>query len=621
MCGISGIFSYQREGGTNRQILEQMRHSARHRGPDDHGEYLDGPVALAFNRLSIIDLSGGHQPMSNEDGTVWIVFNGEIYNFAELRDDLLSCGHRFRTRSDTETIVHGWEEYGEEVVTKLRGMFGFAIWDSRQRVLFGARDRLGIKPFYYHSDGDRFAFASEMKSLLEVPEVTREIDTAALGEFLMRRYVIGPHTMLRSICKLQPGHTVRVSEKGFEIKRYWHPPLDEDRSLGEDEAIEQAGELLEEAVRMHLVADVPLGAFLSGGLDSSCVVGLMAKHGVSDIKTFSIGYDSPESELSYARIVADHFHTDHHELRLTPLAFREILPKIVWYMDEPVGDTASIPLYHLAQFTRQKVTVALSGEGSDEVFAGYQIYNRMLALESVNWLPFADYAGRMLSLVTGDHKLHKYVNMLGQPLEARYGGVSSLFSRAQSHRLQLKQEESLDGVSRAYAECRHLPPLGRMSYLDATTWLPDDLLIKADRMTMAHSLELRVPFLDHHLVEFGMRLPRELRLRGGITKYLLKKWAERLLPREIIYRSKKGFPVPTKLWFRGDLSGYAREMLLASDSPALQYLDASQIRHVLEAHQRQDRSEQIYSLLVFTHWYRQFARAQASDPVAAHSGA
>ena len=454
MCGISGMFYYDRTRTPDVHVLDRMRAVARHRGPDDHGCYTDGPVGLAFNRLSIIDLSGGHQPMSNEDGTVWIVFNGEIYNFAELRDDLLARGHRFRTRSDTETIVHAWEEFGEDAVGKLRGMFAFAIWDSRQRVLFAARDRLGIKPFYYYADTELFAFASELKQLLQLPEVPRETDPAALSEFLRRRYVIAPQTMLQGIRKLEPGHTIQVTEQGCQVKRYWELPLEANTAIGENEAVERAGALLEEAVRMHLVSDVPLGAFLSGGLDSSCVVGLMARIGVREIKTFSIGYDGPESELDYARVVAKHFHTDHHELHLTPEAFRDILPRIVWYMDEPVGDTASIPLYYLAQFARRKVTVALSGEGSDEIFAGYPIYNRMLGFEAVNRIPLAGLGGWALGRMAGDNKVRKYAEMLGRPLESRYGGVGGLFSRQQAERLLLLKNGHHDGVAKAYQRCR-----------------------------------------------------------------------------------------------------------------------------------------------------------------------
>jgi asparagine synthase (glutamine-hydrolysing) len=621
MCGISGLFYFDHARPVEEEIVHRMQAVTTHRGPDDSGMYLRANVGLGFNRLSIIDLSGGHQPMSNEDGTVWIVFNGEIYNFLELHDELVRRGHQFRTRSDTETIVHAWEEYGERCVDKLRGMFAFVIWDERRQLLFGARDRLGIKPFYYYEDGEKFAFASEIKSLLEVPGMPQEIDPAALGEYLRRRYVIAPHTMLRGIRKLQPGHSICVNAQGAKVDRYWEVPLEPPLAMGEAEALERAGALIEECVRMHLVADVPLGSFLSGGIDSSAVVGMMSRLGVGDIKTFSIGYDSPESELGYARVVVDHFHTDHHELRLTPVAFREVLPKIVWHMDEPVGDPASIPLYYLSEFARRKVTVVLSGEGSDEIFGGYPIYNRMLGFETANRIPLAGVFGRLLGAVAGDTKIRKYADMLGRPLEWRYGGVGGLFSEQQAAALLRTSDQPLDGVAAAYARCTHLPPLPRMSYVDLKTWLADDLLVKADRMTMANSLELRVPFLDHRLVEFAARLPRNLKIRGGVTKYLLKKWAEPLLPREIIYRSKKGFPVPTKSWFRADLADFARETLLASRGVAREFLEPSRIEHLLQVHKLEDRSEQIYSLLVLDSWSRQFVQsARTPEPVRTGAG-
>jgi asparagine synthase (glutamine-hydrolysing) len=604
MCGINGLFHLDSARQVEAEVLDRMRAVSSHRGPDDHGIYLRCNVGLGFNRLSIIDLSGGHQPMANEDETVWIVFNGEIYNFESLHRDLAGRGHRFRTRSDTEAIVHAWEEYGERCVEQLRGMFAFAIWDERRRLLFAARDRLGIKPLYYFTNGEQFAFASELKSLLEAPGIPREIDPAALGEYLRRRYVIAPNTILKGIRKLPPGHTITVTCEGPIVKKYWDLPLEQPVDIGEPEAIARTGAILEEALRLHLVSDVPLGAFLSGGIDSSCVVALMAKLGVANIQTFSIGYDSPESELPYARIVAGRFGADHHELRLTPVAFRDILPKIVWHMDEPVGDPASIPLYYLSAFARQHVTVALSGEGSDELFGGYAIYRRMLGFERVNRFPLVTPAGRVLAAVSGDTKVRKYAEMLGRPLEWRYGGVGGLFSETQAQRLYPKRS-ALDSVAAAYRNCAHLPPLARMSYVDIKTWLADDLLVKADRMSMAHSLELRVPFLDHHLVEFAARLPERLKVRGGVTKYLLKKWADPLLPREIIHRPKKGFPVPVKSWFRGDLSGFARETLLASGSITREFLSPQEVEHLLEMHSHEDRSEQIYSLLVLDHWRRE----------------
>jgi asparagine synthase (glutamine-hydrolysing) len=608
MCGISGIFHFDPAQPIERSALSRMSSVMRHRGPDDAGDYVDFRVGLVFNRLSIIDLDGGHQPMSNEDGSVWIVFNGEIYNFLEIREQLLGRGHRFRTRSDTETIVHAWEEFGEDCVHKLRGMFAFVIWDRRQQLLFGARDRLGIKPLYYFADSAQFAFASEMKSLLELPGSPRTVDHGALEEFLRYRYVIAPETMIAGIKKLPPGHTFTVNRKGVTIKRYWDMPLVAPEPVSETKALEQLDWLLSDVVRMHLVADVPLGAFLSGGLDSSCVVALMSRLGVNDIKTFSIGYDSPESELDYARKVARHLKTDHHELRLTATGFRDIFPKITWHMDEPVGDTASIPLYYLARFARETVTVALSGEGADEIFGGYPIYRRMLAFEKANRFPLARPLGRVINSLAGDTKIGKYADMLGRPLEWRYGGVGGLFSPGQAKRLLSPKSAPLNHVSDAYARCAGLSPFERMSYVDTTTWLPDDLLVKADRMSMANSLELRVPFLDHRLVEFGARLPHNLKIRRAISKYLLKRWAEPLLPGHIIHRTKRGFPVPTKAWFRGDLAGFARESLLARNGAVRTFLCTAEVEHLFEQHRIEDRSTQIYSLLVFQEWYAQFVR-------------
>jgi asparagine synthase (glutamine-hydrolysing) len=338
----------------------------------------------------------------------------------------------------------------------------------------------------------------------------------------------------------------------------------------------------------------------------------MSKLGVPDIKTFSIGYDTPESELGYARVVADHFHTDHHELHLDAFEFREILPKIAWHMDEPVGDTASIPLYFLSKFAREKVTVALSGEGSDEIFGGYPIYNRMLMFERLNRAPLAQFGGGVLARIAGDSKVRKYAEMLGKPLEERYGGVGMLFSAAQAGRLLERGALPHDGVAAAYRRCEGQPALTRMSYLDLTTWLPDDLLVKADRMTMANSLELRVPFLDHRLVEFALALPGTLRIRRGETKHLLKRWAEGLLPREIVYREKAGFPVPTKSWFRGDLAGYARETLLGAGGATREFLSVAEIERLFAAHRFEDRSPQIYSLLVLNHWWEQIGARSAA---------
>ncbi len=614
MCGIAGLFYFDPGRQVDRAAIESMSAVLRHRGPDDSGIFLGGSVGLGFNRLSIIDLTGGHQPMQNEDGSVTIVFNGEIYNFKELRAELASR-HRFRTSCDTEVILRAWEQYGEACVERLRGMFAFAIWDQRRQVLFAARDRIGIKPFYYYLDRGQFAFASELKSLLELPQIPREVETEALPDYLDHGYVIAPNTLLRGIRKLPPAHTITVSRSGAEIRRYWDMPLDGPVPMSEESALEQLGSLIEETVRMHLVSDVPLGAFLSGGVDSSAVVALMSRVGVKRIKTFSIGYDSAESELEYARIVADHCRTDHYPLRLTPADFRDFLPKIVWHMDEPVADAPSIPLYFLAQFARQQVTVALSGEGSDEIFSGYPIYNTMLAMDTP--LPLSRGVGAAAARLLPAGKLRKYADLFGRPLEQRYGGVSRIFPRENIQRLLHGQAASdpFGAIRNTYQRCRSVPSLLRMSYVDLTTWLPDDLLVKADRMSMANSLELRVPFLDHRMVEFAARLPLNLKIRRRVNKYLLKRYLGPLLPAGIIHRAKKGFPVPKKAWFRGDLAGFARETLLQSGGAARQFFQKSELEYVLAAHQRRDCSDQIYALLVFNEWHRAFVRPEARRTV------
>jgi asparagine synthase (glutamine-hydrolysing) len=426
----------------------------------------------------------------------------------------------------------------------------------------------------------------------------------ALEEFLRRRYVIAPSTMLRDVVKLSPGHYFLVSEGQVRVERYWQLPPGEARAVKEDAAIEEFRALIDETVRSHLISDVPLGAFLSGGLDSSSIVAWMARLGVSDIKTFCVGYDSAESELPFARRVAEHIHTDHHELVLTPTHFRDFLPKIVWHMDEPVGDEASLPLYFLAQFAREKVTVALSGEGADEIFYGYG-YDFHAKLSRLNRTPGIGLASRLMFAMF-PHRFRTYKHLVGVPLETRYHGVSKVFSAQEINALLLHPPQSISRrIPEIYQECLRKEPLDRMSFIDLKSWLPDDLLVKADRMTMAASLELRVPFLDHKVVEFAWQLPASLKLRDGVGKVILKKTVDSMLPPEIIYRKKMGFPVPLQSWFRDDLAGFARETLL-NPGGVIEHLNAAEIGRQLELHQHQDRSQQIYALLVLDQWCRQF---------------
>jgi asparagine synthase (glutamine-hydrolysing) len=612
MCSISGLFYFDSERLVDKSVLTAMRSVATHRGPDDHGVYCNGNVGFGFNRLSIIDVAAGHQPMSNDRGTAWIVFNGEIYNFQDLSQVLSQAGHQFRTRSDTEAVLRAWEEYGEKCVDHLRGMFAFAIWDDSRKTLFAARDRIGIKPFYYYTDGEMFAFASEIKSLLELSEVPREVDTTALADYLRHGYALPPHTLFRKIRTLAPGHTMTVSQRGISIQQYWDIPLEPSRTINEKEALEQLSPLLDDTVRMHLMSDVPLGVFLSGGIDSSTVVAVMSRLGVRKIQTFSIGYDSAESELDYARIVAQHYATEHHEVRLTPSDFSDRLPSIVWHMDEPVADAPSIPFYFLSEFASKKVTVALSGEGADEIFGGYPTYRRMLLFDNLNRLPLARQLGRAFERWAPAGKLRKNGAMLGQNLESRYRSAL-IFSFEEIRRLLLDTPQSEDpyqALEPVRAKCRNLDSLARMSYIDLKTWMPNDLLLKADRLSMAHSLELRVPFLDHKLVEFAAGLPLNLKIRRNINKYILKRLVEPLLPARIVHRPKRGFPIPTKVWFRTGLAGFARERLLATDSPCSAFLSRKEVEGVLEAHRYRDCSDQIYALLVFDEWHRTFIKSK-----------
>jgi asparagine synthase (glutamine-hydrolysing) len=612
MCGIYGLFYFDSQKTVEEPLLTGMREIAAHRGPDDRGIYRSRNVGLAANRLSIVDIPGGHQPMASDDGTVRLVFNGEIYNFGELRTELIRAGHSFRTRSDTETLLRAWEEYGEDCVTRLRGMFAFVIWDEKRQVLFGARDRIGIKPFYYYSDRKRFAFASEIKSLLQIPDIPQQVDTSALADYLRHGCVLTPHTLFRSIHKLPPAHTITVNQSGATIRRYWEVPFDNPRHIGERQALEEFAGLLDETIRMHLVSDVPLGAFLSGGIDSSSIVAMASRANGRPLKTFSIGYDSGESELNYARVVAEHCRTEHREIRLTASHFRDLLPNIVWHMDEPIADAPSVALFCLSQLARGEVTVALSGEGSDEILGGYPTYNRMLAFDQINRLPFMRLAGRAFERWAPAGKLRKNGSMLGLPLQSRYR-TAVVFSVEEISRLMPDQDPVDDpygSLEKIHRRSQSFGALARMSYVDLNSWLPNDLLLKTDRMGMAHSLELRVPFLDHKLVEFAARLPAELKIRHGRNKYLLKQLMQPLLPPQILRRGKKGFPLPIKSWLRESLAGFAREKLLAGTSPCVSFFARAEIERVLDAHRYRDCGDQIFALLVFDEWYRTFIEPQ-----------
>ena len=621
MCGICGIVNFESDP-VDRLVIERMTNALVHRGPDDAGYFVEGQVGLGHRRLSIIDLSGGRQPIFNEDRSAAIVFNGEIYNYRDLAAVLTTAGHTFRTRSDTETILHAYEEYGDDCVQQLRGMFGFAIWDRAKRRLLLARDRLGVKPVYYYRDGRFLAFASEIKSLLEIASIPREVDPEALDLYLSLRYVPGPRTMFKNIFRLQPGHILVADDNGVRTTKYWDIDYPDPEPRSPEYLLERFRELLEESVRMRLVAEVPLGVFLSGGLDSSAILATMSKIAGGDrVKTFSVGYEASgaaeeaANEFEYARLAANAFASEHHEYRLDAPKFAEFVPELVRYLDEPLADPSCIPLYFISKLAREHITVVLSGEGADEILAGYGIYGKMLALDRIYRGSGA--LGRLapwIARLTPSEKLRHYVQMCGQPLENRYRGVSRGSSAEGMLRLvggdRIKQSgERLREIFGGYFKAvEKATPLDQMLYVDAKVWLPDDLLIKADKMTMANGLELRVPFLDHKMVEFAAALPNASKIHGKGGKTLLRSAMRGVLPDAIIDRPKKGFPIPIGSWLRTSLRQFTRDHLLARDSACSRYVDRGETVRLVEEHERGgvDRSQEIWALLVFEFWHRHF---------------
>ncbi|MDP9053741.1 MAG: asparagine synthase (glutamine-hydrolyzing) [Acidobacteriota bacterium] len=627
MCAICGILNFDPAEAVDANAIAGMAETLHHRGPDDDGFLIDGQAGLGFRRLSIIDRSGGHQPIQNEDRSAVIVFNGEIYNYRELAASLTASGHVFSTRSDTETILHAYEEHGEDCVDLLRGMFAFAIWDRNRRKLVIARDRVGIKPLYYYQNGRFLAFASEIKALFRIAGVPCDVDPEALDQYLSLRYVPGPRTMFRNIFRLQPGHMLVADPSGVRIRRYWNFEFNQ-RSIAPAEALEKFEHLIEESVRMHLVSEVPLGVALSGGLDSSAILALMSKirgagGGSTRIKTFSVGYEDSSaeeresSEFEYARMAAGAFGAEHYEYRLTAKAFEEFIPRLVWHLDEPLADPSCIPLHYISKLAREHITVILSGEGADEILAGYNIYGRMLAMDSMNRrIPQMSRIAPMLAKFAPSEKLRRYVRMSGQSIEERYRGVCKGFGTESLNRLigagrTKAAEQSIDEIYRAhFRSVAGASPLNRMLYADAKVWLPDDLLLKADKMTMANSLELRVPFLDHRLVEFAGTLPDNLKIGKDGTKTLLRQAMRGVLPAPIIDRPKKGFPVPLSSWLRTPLRQFTRDHLMAPQSACRAWLDSGTVERMLTEHERGkvDRSQELWALLVFEFWHSHFVK-------------
>ena len=635
MCGIAGLLRFDPTARVDSSLIEAMGAAIAHRGPDDSGRHVVGNVGLAHRRLSIIDVAGGRQPLYNENGDVVVVFNGEIYNHEELRTRLSGHGHRFATRADTEVLVHGYEERDESSVEDLRGMFAFALWDQRRRRLLLARDRLGIKPLYYYTGDGFLAFASEIKALLVCPEVPREVDPEALELYLSLRYVPGPRTLFRGIRKLDPGHLLICDERGPRVRRYWDLPREEP---GDDldfaETARNFGAELEDTVRQHLMSEVPLGILLSGGLDSTSMLALATRLRPERLKTYTVGYEPSSeearaaNEFTYARLAAESFGAEHHEIRLSDADFLDFLPGLIWHLDEPLADPACVPLYFVSKLARSEITVVLSGEGADEILGGYPIYRRMLALERGHrWAGSA--LGRLAPLAARrarEPRLRNFLNTAGLPLERRYRGVSRGFLPEIRRHLLGRPAAVEDGVlerlfAETYGRLDGAGPLERMLYVDTKIWLADDLLAKADKMTMANSQELRVPFLDHRIVEMAARLPARFKVRGGNGKALLRQAMTGRVPRAIIERSKKGFPVPTVPLLRR-LNATTRDLLLARNSACREQFDPRVIERLLDEHDRGHArwDQEIWCLLLFELWHDVFLDAAFDAPAARPRG-
>jgi asparagine synthase (glutamine-hydrolysing) len=621
MCGIAGRFNYDPGQPVDRDVLVAMTDAVTHRGPDAAGYYHAPGIGLGHRRLSVIDLSTGDQPLSNEDGSVQVIFNGEIYNFADVRAELIARGHTFRTSSDTEIIVHGYEEWGERCVGRFRGMFAFAIWDGGARRLLLGRDRLGVKPLYYAEvPGVGIVFGSEIKSLLEDPDVPREWRPEALDAYLTLLYVPAPDTIYRAVQKLPPGHTL-VAERGrIRLSRYWDLPFTGDGDPArEGEYLEELDALLREAVGLRLVSDVPLGAFLSGGIDSSLVVSYMKQASDAPPVTIAVGFDhAAYDEVRHAETVARHLGCEFHPLTASP-RIDDLLPKLAWHFDEPFADSSAVPTYYVSKAARELVTVALSGDGGDEFWAGYarhrvehweQRVRGTLgpASHAAAWL------GRALPLsVKGARSLRHLAWAPDQAyaLKHAYGmfepnAKTRLYSPDFAH--SVRHADAFSSLRDAYAACPSNDPIDRAMYVDARTYMIDDVLTKVDRMSMAVSLEAREPLLDHKLLEFAARVPSTLKLKNGRTKYLLRRVLERYVPREIVERPKSGFAAPIGEWLKGPLAGLTSDLLLDGRLRERGIFEPREVSRLWEEHRtgRADHPHRLWQLVMLELWFRQF---------------
>ena len=626
MCGICGKYSFIKQTPVDKDLLHKMCDVMIYRGPDDEGYYLNGNIGLGMRRLSIIDLETGNQPIHNESKDIWIVYNGETYNCLELRQELEKKGHKFYTRSDTEVIVHCYEEYGDECVSKLRGMFAFAIWDEQKQRLLLARDRLGIKPLFYTVTNGNLLFASEIKSILQDREVKREVNFKALHSFLSLNYIPHPDTIYQGIHKLPQGH-ILVCERGkIKIRQYWDIKFIENKiNKREEEYAEELREILKESIRLRLLSDVPLGVLLSGGVDSSTITALMSTLVAQPIKTFSIGFEEKSfNELEYARMVAKQYGTEHHELIVKPDA-AEILFKLAWHFDEPFADSSAIPTYLVSKLAREHVTVALSGEGGDEVFAGYhtytayraaQLYERIPSLLRKKIIrPIVHSLPVSTKKVSFDYKAKIFVDGDELSPERRHYWWKLIFSEEAKQQLYSENvnagnefEDSYQIFAQHYQSTNAKDLLNKLLYVDAKVLLANDILVKTDRSSMANSLEARVPILDHKVVEFAASIPPELKLKGFQTKYILKKAMVPLLPKKVLYRKKQGFSIPMTSWLKNELNEMVLDILSPYELKKAGYFNPDYVNHILTQHFDgvKDNCRPIWGLLAVMLWHKTF---------------
>lgn len=623
MCGICGKLEFDPNASVSDPLVRTMLDTIRHRGPDDQGVYISRHVGLGHARLSIIDLNGGHQPLSNEDGTIWIVFNGEIYNFHELRTFLSGKGHVFKTQSDTEVIVHLYEEFGYECVERLRGMFAFAIWDEGKESLFLARDRVGIKPLYYWRSDKSLIFASEIKAILADPEVQPEVVSGMIDRFLTFSFVPGEETLLRNIYKLAPGSHMVVRKGKTRIKQYWDLCFDPTECSVRN-AETKFLTLLDECVRMHMISDVPVGVLLSGGVDSTAMLSTAVGKTNHHLRSFTIGFAAPglADERPYARLAASRYGSEHHEMSISAKEFADFLPRFAWYMEEPVCEPQAVALYYVARLASNSVKVLISGEGGDEAFAGYSIYRNMLWIERFKSI-LGSLRTPLYSALSGvnrvwpTRRLAKYGPLIDRPFESYYHGrTSSLGRSVNSNASALYSADFSHYVDRTFstlAVTKYLNDgsgsgtLNRMLYVDTKTSLPDDLLLKADKMTMANSVELRVPFLDHKFLEFAASLPENFKVRGFTTKYIAKRALRDRVPQQILRRKKAGFPVPFESWMRTELKDLVRSVLLDSETVSRGYFNRSSLEQLIDDDLRLHAyPTEIFSLVSLELWHRAF---------------